>query len=110
MSIAERSNEVVVHEKLLGRLTKLRVSTCEAVLWEEFDKLPALTKAFANVKVTAIALAESGVGFLVADTFLWRLGGNTAVTYAEQAKKRGSSWQKWSYMSTRLKVQASLTR
>ena len=81
-------NEVVVHEKLVFRLTKLRVSTCEAVLWEEFDKLPALADAFANINVTAAALAESGVGFLVADTSLWSLGGNPAVTYAEKAQKR----------------------
>ena len=55
MSVAERSHEVVVHEKLVCRLTKLRVSTCETVLWKEFDKLPALAKAFANINVTAIA-------------------------------------------------------
>ena len=69
------------------RLTKLSLSTCEAVLWEEFDKLPVLAKAFANINVTAIALAESGVGFLVAHTSLWRLGGDNAVAYAELAKK-----------------------
>ena len=86
MSVALRSHEVVVHEKLVFRLTKLRVSNCEAVLWEEFDKLSALAKAFANMNVTAAALAESGVRFLVADNSLWRLGDNTAVTNAEQAE------------------------
>ena len=75
-----------MHEKLACRLTKLRRSTCEAVLWEEFDKLSLLAKASANINVTAVALAESGVGFLVADTSLWRLGGDTALAYAEQAK------------------------
>ena len=68
---------------------------------EEFDKLRALAKAITNINVTAIALTESGVGFLVADTSLWRLGGNTAVTCAEQAKK---AW-KLMFMSTRLKLQ-----
>ena len=72
MSETVHSHETIVHEKLVCRLTKLRVSTCEAVLWEGFDKLPVL--------------AESGVGFLVADTSLWRLGGSAAVAYAEQAK------------------------
>ena len=84
--VALRPNEVAVHEKLVFRLIKLSVSTCEAVLWEEFDKLPTLAKAFANVNVKAAALAESCVGFLVADTSLWCLGGNTVVTYAEKAK------------------------
>ena len=64
----------------------------EAVLWEEFDKLPALAIAFANINVTAAALAEFGVGFLVDDTSLWCLGGNTAVTYAEKAK---NVWKLW---------------
>ena len=86
ISEALSSHEGVVHEKLVCRLTKLRLSTCEAVLWEEFDKLPALAEAFADVSVAAIALAESGVGFLVADTSLWRLGGNIALTFAEQTK------------------------
>ena len=72
MSETVHPHETIVHEKLVCRLTKLRVSTCEAVLWEGFDKLPVL--------------AESGVGFLVADTSLWRLGGSAAVAYAEQAK------------------------
>ena len=31
MAVALRSHEVVVHEKLVCRLTKLRVSTCEAL-------------------------------------------------------------------------------
>ena len=83
---ALRSHEGVVHEKLVCRMTKLRLCTCEAVLWEEFDKLPVLAKAFANINVTAMALAESDVGFLVADASLWRLGGDTAVAYAEQAE------------------------
>ena len=78
ISEALSSHEGVVHEKLVCRLTKLRLSTCEAVLWEEFDKLPVF-------HVTAIALAESGVGFLVADTSLWRLGGDTAVADAAKS-------------------------
>ena len=45
-----------------------------------------LAKAFTNINVTAKALDESGVGFLVAATSLWRLGGSAAVAYAEQAK------------------------
>ena len=61
MTVSLCPHEVVVHEKLVFRLTKLRVSTCEAVLWEEIDKLPGLAKAFANIDVTAAVLAESSV-------------------------------------------------
>ena len=46
MSDAVQSQESIVHEKLVCRLTKLRVSTCEAVLWEKFDKLTVLAKTF----------------------------------------------------------------
>ena len=52
-----------------------------------------LAMAFAIINVTAMALAESGVGFLVADTSLWRLGGDTAVAYAEQAENA------WKFMA-----------
>ena len=43
-------------------------------------------RQFANINVTAEALAESSVWFLLADTSLWRLGGSAAVAYSEQAK------------------------
>ena len=47
MAVALRSREVDVHEELVFRLTRLRVSSCEAVLWQEYVKLPVLAKAFA---------------------------------------------------------------
>ena len=64
MAVALCSHEVVVHEKLVFRLTKLRVSSCEAVLWEVFDTLPALARAFANINVTAAALGSWWMTFL----------------------------------------------
>ena len=66
MSEIVHSHETFVHEKLVGRQTNLRVSTCETVLWEEFDKILVLAKAFAKINISAKALAGSGV---------WVLGG-----------------------------------
>ena len=102
MSIAFRLHVVVVHEKLDVSLDQVEgIYFAKLFCGKSSMNSRRWPKAYANINVTAAALAEPGVEFLVADTSLWRLVSNIAVTYAEKATKAcGSSWKKWSYKST----------
>ena len=61
-----KTHEEVVHEKLVTRLARLLDAASEAVLWEDHAKLVQVAKAFASITPTKRAIAETGVGYLLA--------------------------------------------
>ena len=62
-----KTHEEVAHEKLVTRLARLRNAASEAVLWEDHAKLVQVAKAFTCITPTKRAIAETGVGHLLAD-------------------------------------------
>ena len=73
------------HEKLVTRLARLRDAASEAFLWEDHAKLVQVAKAFTNITPTKRAIAETGVGHLLADKTVWAKGGDAAVSFAKKA-------------------------
>ena len=73
------------HAQLVSRLFKLRDAAWEAVLWGNEKQIVSLAKTFSNIVPTGAALAETGVGHLLADESLWSRGGELAVTFADKA-------------------------
>ena len=73
------------HTKLATRLLRLRDAACEAILWDETEKLSAIAKSFSNITPTKEVIAETGVGHLLSDKTLWRKGGAHAEMFAERA-------------------------
>ena len=80
-----KPHEEVAHEKLVTRLARLRNAASEAVLWEDHAKLVQVAKAFTCVTPTKRAIAETGVGHLLADKTVWVKGGDAAVSFAKKA-------------------------
>ena len=80
-----RTHEEVAHEKLVTRLARLRDAASEAVLWEDHAKLVQVAKAFTSKTPTKRAIAETGVGNLLADKTVWAKGGDAAVSFAKKA-------------------------
>ena len=80
-----KTHEDVAHEKLVTRLARLRDAASEAVLWEDHAKLVQVAKAFTNITPTKRAIAETGVGHLLADKTLWARGVDAAVSLATKA-------------------------
>ena len=66
--VESKTHEEVAHEKLVTRLARLRNAASEAVLWEDHAKLEQFAKAFTCITPTKRAIAEKGVGHLLADT------------------------------------------
>ena len=81
----ERIHEEVAHEKLVPRLAELRDAASEAVLWEDHAKLVQVAKAFTSITATKRAIAETGVGHLLANNTVWAKGGDAAVSFAKKA-------------------------
>ena len=63
----DKTHEEVAHKKLVTRLARLRDAASEAVLWEDHAKLVQVAKAFTSITPTKRAVAETGVGHLLAD-------------------------------------------
>ena len=80
-----KTHEEVVHEKLVTRLARLRDAASESVLWEDHAKLVQVAKAFTSITPTKRAIAETGVGHLLADKTVWAKGGDAAVSFAKKA-------------------------
>ena len=80
-----KTHEEVTHEKLVTRLARLRDAASEAVLWEDHAKLVQVAKAFTCITPTKRAIAETGVGHLLADKTVWAKGGDVAVSFAKKA-------------------------
>ena len=71
-------------------LARLRDAASEAVLWEDHTKLQQVAKAFTYITPTKRAIAETGVGLLLADKAVWVKGGDAAVSFAREAL---TSWK-----------------
>ena len=54
-------------------------------MWENHAKLVQVAKAFANITPTKRAIAETGVGHLLADRAVWAKGGDAAISLAKKA-------------------------
>ena len=81
----EPDHATIVHNKLVSRLARFRDAACEAVLWNEPEKLSGIAKALANVRPTKQAIVETGFWHLLSDTSLWQKGGESAMVFAEKA-------------------------
>ena len=81
----ERSNDRNPHDRLVLRLERLRDAACEAVLWEDTNKIAWVAKSFANIVPTREALLSTGVGHLLTDKHIWQMGGELAVIHANKA-------------------------
>ena len=80
-----KTHEEITHEKLVTRLSRLRNAASEAVLWDDRDKLVHVAKAFTCITPTKRAIAEKGVGHLLADKTVWVKGGDVALSLAKKA-------------------------
>ena len=80
-----KTHEEVAHEKLVTQIARLRVAASEAILWEDHYKLVQVAKALTNITPTKRAIAETGVGHLLADKTIWAKGGDAAVSFAKKA-------------------------
>ena len=80
-----KTHEEVAHEKLVTRLARLRDAASEAVLWVDHAKHVQVAKAFTSITPTKRAIAETGVGHLLANNTVWAKGGDAAVSFAKEA-------------------------
>ena len=80
-----KTHEEITHEKLVTRLSRLRNAASEAVLWDDRDKLVHVAKAFTCLTPTKRAIAETGVGHLLANKTVWVKGGDVALSLAKKA-------------------------
>ena len=80
-----KTHEEITHEKLVTRLSRLRNAASEAVLWDDRDKFVQVAEAFTCLTPTKRAVAETGVGHLLADKTVWVKGGDVALSLAKKA-------------------------
>ena len=81
----ERRDDLSPQDRLVLRLERLRDAACEAVLWEDTNKIAWVAKSLANVVPTKEALSRTGVGHLLADKHIWQMGGDLAIAHANKA-------------------------